>query len=137
MKVYFPDTNFFFECRKASELPWHELDGTKSSQNADIRLIVPPTVITEIERHKAKGNSRTTRRARDASASFRKALGSNERTELRSANPRVLLELPPIIRVDFSQFPNLDPDRPDHRMAAEYAIIRQCGALDCFAFGSQ
>jgi hypothetical protein len=124
MKLWFPDTNFFLECRKASDLTWHELDGSPPGQGPDIRLIVPSTVVTEIERHKQKGNSRTAKRARDASAVLRKALTSPDRTtELRAASPRVVLSLPPVVRVDFSQFPNLDPVRPDHRIAAEYAEV--------------
>jgi hypothetical protein len=34
MKIYYPDTNFFFECRKGSDLPWHELEG--------VALVTPP-----------------------------------------------------------------------------------------------
>jgi hypothetical protein len=124
MKLCFPDTNLFLECRKASDLAWHELDGSPSGQGSDIRLIVPSTVVTEIERHKQKGNSRTAKRARDVSAVLRKALTSPDHTiELRAASPRVVLSLPPVVRVDFSQFPNLDPARPDHRLAAEYAEV--------------
>ena len=108
MQLYFADTNFFLECRKASDLAWHELDGSQSGQGPEIRLIVPSTVITEIERHKQKGNSRTAKRAREASAVLREALTSSDHTtELRSANPRVMLSLPPVVKVDFFQFPNL------------------------------
>jgi hypothetical protein len=70
MKSYFPGTNFFFECRKAIDLPWHNLDGSDPGAGPDILLIVPPTVITEIERHKAKGNSRTAKRARNPLAAI-------------------------------------------------------------------
>lgn len=124
MKVYFPDTNFFFECRKASDLPWHELQDAKPGEGQDVRLIVPSTVVTEIERHKANGNSRTAKRARDASAVLRQALSSQAHsTELRGPSPRVTLELPPVVKVDFTQFPNLDPARADHHIAAEYAEL--------------
>lgn len=124
MKIYFPDTNFFFECRQASDLPWHELEGVSLNQVQDVRLIIPPTVIKEIERHKSKGNSRTAKRARDASATLRKAYNSpDKRTDLRAATPRVILELPPVVRVDMSQFPRLNPDRSDDHIAAEYAVI--------------
>jgi hypothetical protein len=124
MKLYFPDTNFFLECRKASDLAWHELDGSQPGQGSDIHLIVPSTVITEIERHKQKGNSRTAKRAREASAVLRKALTSSDhKTELRAATPRVLLSLPPVLKINYSQFPNLDQARPDHRIASEYAEV--------------
>ena len=92
MKTYFPDTNFFFECRKASDLAWHEVDPSATAPGPDIRLIVPPTVITEIERHKAKGNSRTAKRARETSALLRQALTSPcHEVELRPGKPRVVL----------------------------------------------
>jgi hypothetical protein len=124
MKVYFPDTNFFFECRKAADLLWHELDASASGDTT-VRLIVPSAVVTEIERHKNKGNDRLSKRAREASAVLRRALQSppDHRTEIRPADPQVILELPPVVKIDFAQFPALDPNRPDHRIAAEYAVI--------------
>ncbi len=124
MRVLFVDTNLFLEFRRASDLPWHELDNAAPGRGPEIRLIVPSTVINEIERHKTNGNSRKAKRARDTSTALRQALISpGHVTELRSANPRVVLELPPVVRLDFSQFPNLDPLRPDHRIAAEYAEV--------------
>jgi hypothetical protein len=126
MKTYFPDTNFFFECRKASDLPWHEITAPATAPGPDIRLIVPPTVINEIERHKAKGNSRTAKRARDASALLRQALTSQDHeVELRSENPRVVLALPPVVKIEFKDLPGLDETRADHRIAAEYAKVRE------------
>lgn len=123
MKVYFPDTNFFFECRKATDLPWHELEKVPAAQVSDIRLIVPSPVVTEVERHKSKGNSRTARRAREASALLRQALESGGKVELRAAKPRITLELPPVIKPDFSTFPNLDPAKADHQIVVEYAAL--------------
>jgi PIN domain len=124
MKVYFPYTNFFLECRCAFNLPWHELDGASGRQGPDIRLIVPSMVIIEIERHKVKGNSRKAKRAREVSALLRKALTSKHHfTELGAANPRVVLELPPVVKLDFTHLSNLDPARPDHRIVAEYAEV--------------
>jgi hypothetical protein len=124
VKIYFPDTNFFFECRKASDLPWHELDGSAPGAGPDIQLIVPPTVIAEIDQHKAKGNSRTARRARDISARMREALlAPDQQAVLREADPRVVLQLPPVFKVDFSRYPDLDRERPDDRIAAECATM--------------
>jgi hypothetical protein len=124
VKTYFPDTNFFFECRKAIDLPWHELDGSAPGTGPDIQPVVPPTVITEIERHKAKGNSRTAKRARDISARLREAfLAADQQLVLRETSPKVVLKLPPVFKVDFSQYPNLDRERPDHRITAECATM--------------
>jgi PIN domain len=128
MKSFFPDTNFFFECGKASELPWHKLDEGVPAPGPDILLIVPPTVLKEIDRHKAKGNSRTARRAREVSALLREALRSpDKRAVLRESNPRVVLELPPVVPVDFAKFPFLDSQRADHWIVAEYATMDMPG----------
>jgi PIN domain len=122
VKTFFSDTNFFFECRKAIDLPWHELDESAPGAGPDILLIVPPTVITEIERHKAKGNSRTAKRARDVSARLREAiLAADHHAVLRDANPKIVLQLPPVFKVDFARYPDLDRERPDHRIVAECA----------------
>lgn len=120
MKIYFPDTNFFFECRKVSDLPWHELEGVAAADATEVRLIVPSPVITEIDRHKQRGNSRTAKRAREASALLRQALSSLGNTvEVRAANPRVTLSLPPVVRTDPITYPSLDPSRADHRIILE------------------
>lgn len=59
-KRYVPDTNFFLQFKLASELPWVELT------DADhIQLVVVDGVIAELDRHKAGGNERRSRRARD------------------------------------------------------------------------
>jgi hypothetical protein len=43
--------------------------------------------------------------------------------EIRASNPRLILKLPPVLKVDYSQFPTLDKDKADHRIIAEYAEI--------------
>lgn len=122
VKRYSPDTNFFFECRKANDLAWSEI----APDIDEIDLIVAPTVITEIERHKQKGNSRTAKRAREASALLRKALQStDQKTVVRSASPKVHLALPPVFAVQFEKFPQLDRNRADHCIVAELARMRE------------
>jgi hypothetical protein len=119
-KTYYVDTNFFEECRVPRELPWAELCGPV----AHIHLVVPSTVISEIDRHK-KGNGRTTQRARDASALFKKALeaGGDHTIEINPSNPRITLALPPVLRVNYDEFPQLDRMRPDHQIVAESATL--------------
>lgn len=124
MILYFPDTNFFFEFRKASDLPWHELEGLSADAATEVRLIVPSSVVTEIERHKQKGNSRTAKRARDASTLLRQALQSPDHSvEIRASKPRVVLVLPPVVKTNPVDFPNLDPARSDHRIVMECAEL--------------
>src|SRR4051812_18385284 len=124
--LYFPDTNFFFEFRKAADLPWHELEGVSADAATEVRLIVPSPVATEIERHKQKGNSRTAKRARDASALLRQALQSPDHSvEIRASKPRVVLALPPVVTPNPIEFPNLDPSRSDHRIVMECTELRK------------
>jgi hypothetical protein len=106
VSAYSPDTNFFFQCRQVAELPWHELEGADPSDVSEVRLSITPAVMKEIDRHKGKGNSRTARRAREASSLFRRAFGSaNNQVELRpSLLAAVVLELPPLLKIDFSDF---------------------------------
>jgi hypothetical protein len=119
-RVYFPDTNFFEECGAAHTLPWSDLGGAVDH----VHLIVPSTVIGEIDRHR-KGGGRTARRARDASALFRKALeaGGDHTVDLKPSSPRITLALPPVLFIDYKEFPNLDRSRPDHQIAAECQVL--------------
>jgi hypothetical protein len=115
MKTYLPDSNFFLEFRWASDLPWQELESDASAAPSDVRLLIPPTVITEIDRFKTRGNDRKAKRARDVSALFRKALlDPHHQAILRDANPRILVELPPVFSANFGDYPTLDSKRNDH-----------------------
>jgi len=123
--MYFPDTNFFFECRGASDLPWHEL---APDADGEVTLLIPPTVINEIQSKKGRGNGRLARRARDASAMMRRALVSQHgKITLRGSNSSITLQLPPVVRVDWNQFSNLDRGRLDNWIAAEYATLVERG----------
>jgi predicted ribonuclease YlaK len=119
-KTYFVDTNFFEECGVPHQLPWSDLVGPVDH----VHLIVPSTVIGEIDKHK-KGNGRTARRARDASALFRRALQArpDHTIEINPSNPRITLALPAVVRIDYEQYPHLDRARPDHQIAAEAASL--------------
>jgi predicted ribonuclease YlaK len=119
-KTYFVDTNFFEECRVPHELPWVELAGPVDH----VHLIVLSTVIGEIDKHK-KGNCRTARRARDASALFRRALeaGADHTIEIHHSKPRITLALPPVASADYAEYPHLDRTRRDHQIAAETATL--------------
>ena len=65
----FADTNLLVQCRQLEELDW-------STWNAfdEVRLIISSPVLREIDYHKNKGNDRVGKRARNASAMFRKML---------------------------------------------------------------
>lgn len=117
--IYFPDTNFFLEFRKASELPWKDL--LADCPNT-IELLIPAAVVTELGGHKRKSDGRKARRARDVSAEIRKAdLDSSGRLVVREKEPRVLLGSPPFLAIDYSKWPVLDRTNLDHQIAAQVA----------------
>ena len=85
----FPDTNLLLQCRPLEELDW-------STWNAfdEVRLIVSAPVLREIDYRKNKGNDRVGKRARDASAMFRKIL-DDEYKLVRDSGPCVKLSVEP------------------------------------------
>jgi len=64
MKVIFLDTNIFIQCREIEQLPWGEL----FEKEKHIILVIPRTVLEEIDRFKQEGNSRRAKRARKANS---------------------------------------------------------------------
>ncbi|WP_329752810.1 PIN domain-containing protein [Stenotrophomonas maltophilia] len=86
-KKYVPDTNFFLQFKMARELPWKELT------DADhIQLVLVDGVIAELDRHKAGGNERRSRRSREylqlLAPLFEDQEGQGE-VVVRDAEPRV------------------------------------------------
>ncbi|WP_164086593.1 PIN domain-containing protein [Stenotrophomonas maltophilia] len=59
-KRYVPDTNFFLQFKMASELPWTEL-----TDSDHVQLVLVDGVVGELDKHKASGNERRSRRSRD------------------------------------------------------------------------
>ncbi|MCF3468849.1 PIN domain-containing protein [Stenotrophomonas maltophilia] len=86
-KKYVPDTNFFLQFKMARELPWKELT------DADcIQLVLVDGVIAELDRHKAGGNERRSRRSREylqLLAPLFEDEGGQEEVVVRDAGPRV------------------------------------------------
>lgn len=124
---YFVDTNFFLECSKPHELKWEEI-GEKSDQ---VILVVAPAVVNELEKHKSNSNDRKSRRAKEASAHLRKALQNSDHAHvLKESGPRILLQLPPVQRIDYANYPSLDPNKPDHQIAAELDVYRNTLGCD-------
>ena len=117
MAVFFVDTNFFLEFKKSTEVDW-----TDVSADDPIDLIVPAAVVTEINNHKGKGSSRKAKRARDVSSEFRKVILSPDGSIiLREKGPRVTLGFAPLLKPDYSKWPILDREVPDHQIIAEVA----------------
>ena len=85
----FCDANLFLQCR-----PPEDLDGSGWSDYASVRLIVSDPVLREIDALKNKGNDRQSKRARAASATFRKMLASGTK-DVRASDPTVTLHVKP------------------------------------------
>ena len=63
---FFPDTNFFIQCR-----PFGELDWGRWSDFDEVHLILTRPVRSEIDQHKYRGSDRLAKRARLASSLLR------------------------------------------------------------------
>ena len=85
----FVDTNLLYQCR-----PLEELDWSGWNDFDEVRLIVSKPVLREIDYRKNKGSDRIGKRARDASAMFRKMLNDGGKV-VRHGDPRVKLSVEP------------------------------------------
>jgi len=83
-KRYVPDTNFFIQFRMAQELPWSEL-----TDDDHVQLILVDGVISELDRHKAGGNERRSRRSRDYLELLAPLFDDHEELFVRKEGPKV------------------------------------------------
>lgn len=112
--IFSPDTNFFLQCRDASDLPWRDLG------QQEIVLIVSRTVLKEIDGLKQDGNGRRAKRARAATARFRAIIkSSNGEVMLSDGEPRVVMRLAPPLAPGRSWPASLDPSIADDRIIEE------------------
>lgn len=86
---FFVDSNLFLQCR-----PLEQLDWTSWKDFEEVRLIVSRPVLREIDYRKNKGSDRVGKRARAASAMFRKMLPEGHKI-IRSSEPGVILSVKP------------------------------------------
>ena len=118
---YFPDTNFFLQCRDARELDWPDV-----TQDRDVELYIARTVQQEIDRHKGGGNSRRADRARRISGLLRSVLESPDNAlVLREERPRVVLKLAPRLNPGRTKNPLLDLSQPDDRIVEEVLCFQE------------
>ena len=85
----FVDTNFLLQCRPPTDLDW-----SPWKNFTEVRLIVSKPVLREIDSLKNRGKERRSRRARSASANFRKILRTGPET-LHATAPLVSLRVEP------------------------------------------
>ena len=115
----FCDANLFLQCKPPQDLDW-----SGWSDYAVIRLIVSDPVLREIDALKNKGNDRQSRRARAASAAFRKMLPSGTK-DVRASDPTVTLHVEPQHRRDEELRDQLDyGERDDQLIGTAYEFGR-------------
>ncbi|MBX3431111.1 MAG: hypothetical protein KF779_16110 [Hyphomonadaceae bacterium] len=119
-RAYLLDSNVFLQCRRITDLPWHEF-----APDGDLTLMPAPSAIDEIDRLKGDGNARRARRAREANAILREMLVSDEGDKTwTSGTRRIRLAFPPIFQPEDDRRISAI-QRPDQRIVEEALIIRQ------------
>ena len=119
--ILFPDTNVFLQCRALHELPWGD-----AAQADEIELLIGAPVQDEIDRLKGDGNSRRSRRAREANSLFREALAApGESLTLRESAPKLTLRFGPSLPTKRETVDTLDLTRPDDQLLDEAMRFRR------------
>jgi hypothetical protein len=112
----FIDTNLLVHGRSLEELPWKDI----ALGANDIEIQVGITVLRELDRHKADGNTRRARRAKKAGAMFGEIRSLPSRLKvLHEADPRVVLRVMPRVRIPWDEHPELDHAYADDALVAE------------------
>lgn len=117
------DTNVLLQCLPLGHLDWSTLDPS------GVRIIIPVTVMAEIDKAKSSGTSRRANRARTVSSMFNEALSAElEGLPLRPGSLS-RWQFGTIARAEHSE---LDMGIPDHRILAEALAIAQSGQAVVF-----
>lgn len=115
MNFFAPDTNFFLQCQDYLTLDWSVV-----SEQDEIRIVVPGTVLRELDKHKSGGNTRRASRARKISSMFDEVLDADDcRLTSKGRGKMVTIELPFSPPLVASAYPQLDLSNPDHQIIAE------------------
>jgi hypothetical protein len=118
---YAPDTNFFFHAKSPEQLPWRELTDAD-----EVELVVLDEVMRELDRHKANGNSRTARRAREAFAKLDPLIDDEfEEVLVRESGPRVVWRLAPFLDPGRTKPDVLDLSTADGRIVEQAFALQQ------------
>lgn len=108
------DTNVLLQCLPLDQLDWSVLDGS------GVRIVIPLTVMKEIDKAKSSSTPRLVKRARTVSAMFNEALKANlEGLPLKEgSSSRWEFGTSQVLAHD-----ELDLSIPDHRIVAEALSI--------------
>jgi hypothetical protein len=116
--VAFIDSNVALECLALEQLPWREVHSA-----GPILVLIAPTVLREVD--SKKNHARLGDHARRFNRNLRPLLRGHSSVVVRpSPAPRVEIALADCPRVDWDQYPDLDPDEPDARIVAEALCAR-------------
>src|ERR1700738_2334826 len=115
-KMLFTDTNGFLQVRDLKDIPWKDLfPGVKA-----VDVMVAPSVIDELDKHKTGTNQRRRDRARLALQVIEKASRAPELALVLRDDPiRVRIVISTAPRFDWAKHPHLDPANPDDQLVAE------------------
>ncbi len=115
-KILFTDTNGFLQVRDLKDVPWKELfPGVKA-----VDVMVAPSVIDELDKHKTSNNQRRRDRARLALKLIEQASRAPDFALVLRDDPirvRIVISIAP--RFDWSKHPTLDSANPDDQLVAE------------------
>ncbi|MBR0705408.1 PIN domain-containing protein [Bradyrhizobium liaoningense] len=115
-KILFIDTNGFLQVRDLKDIPWKKLF---PSANA-VDVMVAPSIIAELDRHKVSGNQRRRDRARLALRQIDAASSALDRALVLREDPiRVRIVISTAPRVNWAEHAHLDPGKADDQLVAE------------------
>lgn len=110
----FPDTNVFMHGKQFQELPWSEF-----GDFAEYRIVVSPTVLSELDKH--AHDAKRAKRARAAIALLDKAADANDGLfVIKDSGPKLVITVGPYPPVDAKPPHPLDLSNPDHKILFEF-----------------
>lgn len=115
-KILFIDTNGFLQVRDLKDIPWKQLFPTAKA----VDVMVAPSVIDELDKHKVSTNQRRRDRARLALRHIDAASRAPDlAVVLRESPIRVRIVISSAPRFNWAEHTHLDPGRPDDQLVAE------------------
>ncbi|MEH2563335.1 PIN domain-containing protein [Bradyrhizobium sp. AZCC 2289] len=115
-RILFTDTNGFLQVKDLKDIPWKDLfPGVKA-----VDVMVAPSVINELDKHKTGTNQRRRDRARLALQLIKKASSEPDFALVIRDHPiRVRIVISRAPRFKWTEHANLDPSNPDDQLVAE------------------
>lgn len=124
MLTVFVDTNVFLHCKSLDQLSWHDL------HDDEMQILIPRTVISEIDRLKHDGSTKRARRARSANSLFKKLRKEHCISILHQKHITTLAVIPSQ-PVNTTRHTTLDVSIPDDRIIIEILTWKKHNTSDC------